>query len=161
MEFKIKAGKHYHSNWMARIQAITNIREKKSITKTAMFTESCWYPESYVKYAGHNKLFGGGAILHKQNSARFVWQPDFENQGKINIFSYVYKDGDWTDEYLFTTTVGAWEKLVLTRSHIGYTFRWDGGFLNVSHDKPTLLKPLQPYFGGQDTAYRTMIIHLK
>ncbi len=161
MKYKIKKGKHYHSNWTARIKALFDIRNRSRIAYKAMLEENCWYPESFVNTAGYNKLFGGGALLHKQNSARFVWQPDYDNEGQFKIYSYVYTNGEWDAKYLFNMHVGQWYDMRIVKQPTGYLFDWTDGYDLITHPKPGLKKLLQPYFGGHDTAYNNMTIWLK
>jgi len=127
-----------------------------------MFSEEAWYPEGYISNAGWNKLFGAGAIFHKQRSARFVWNPDYDFPGIFKIKGYVYENGIWTDYDLgFSLAVGQWAELEIERNQDGYMFITPFGELQVNHRRPTLRKALQPYFGGRDTAYRTMYIKIK
>ncbi len=163
MNYKIKVGKHYHSNLIARIKAFLNIFNKKRITKKVLFTEECWYPKNYVVNSGYNKLFGGGAILHQQTSARFVWMPNYEDNSKFQIFSYVYENGEWSDNYLCDISVGQWTELSIKIpiAKDSYNFIYPGGELNIPHHDPKLKKELQPYHGGRDYAYRTYNIKIK
>lgn len=162
MRFTIKQGQHYHSNQLARLLLLTKTKEHTSIQAKIMFSEDCWYPKSYVSNNGYNKLFGSGGIAHQINSARFVWKPNFEQNGKFDIYAYTYTSGIWTDKYITTVGVGQWvEYHVDNTSHAGYTYLCNGVQVVVFHKNPEMNKILQPYFGGKDTAYRSMNIYIK
>lgn len=162
MKYKIKQGKHYHSNLTMRVVDALRLCNKDYIGYHVMLESNCWYPSSVVQNSGYNKLFGAGKMNHQEDSARFVWQPDFDNVGRIKIFSYVYQDGIWTAKYLFTSSVGQWYALsiYLYYDPLSYVFSYVDNEYIVEHNDPVLRKVLQPYFGGQDTAYKDMVIHL-
>ena len=161
MKYTIKRGHHYHSSLLMRIYQWIALRiNRKDVAYKVRITPEAWYNESEVENLGYNKLFGGGALNHHETSARFVWLPDFDNVGKYKIFSYVYRNGMWKSNYLFTMTANQTYNMRVSVISTGYVFKWDGFYDFVDHDDPKLTKLLQPYHGGKDTAYHTYTIYL-
>ena len=162
MKFIIKEGRHYNSNWLSRLYGLLlrNPR-RRVIKKTVMFSESCWYPESYVTNSGYNKLLGGGNVLHQLNSARWAWMPDYTAEGSINLYSYVYTNGEWDAKLLGHVKVGQWIELSIHTVSTGYKFCIGGYVQYIDHPNASLKKLLYPYFGGQDTSPRDIQISIK
>lgn len=91
MKYKIKKGRHYAGGWPFRI--LNYIMLPAEISGRFKFDESCWYPRGVVGKTGINKLFGvsyGLFGVHNQ-SIRIGWQPNFNKEGEIRIYSYAYK----------------------------------------------------------------------
>lgn len=162
MKYTIKEGRHYHSNKKARLYDFLCTQQRSSIRATIMISENCWYDKSYIVNTGYNKLFGAGMLAHQVNSARFVWNPDYENKGRFNIYAYTYNNGVWSAEFLGTVSAGQWFTCEIVSTGTTYEyFLDDDAYTSMPCPNPKLTKILQPYFGGQDTAYRDMHIHIK
>lgn len=162
MKYTIKAGRHYHNNNLMRfIHWILILFNRNEISYKVRFTENMWYPVTYIVYTGYNKLFGGGQIDHHNVSARFVWNPKYDEPGIFEIFSYTYIDGEWEAEKLCDINVGQWEELKLEVTSSGYCYTHPEGTLDVPCEGASLRKILEPYFGGRDFCYTKMSVHLK
>jgi hypothetical protein len=157
-KYKIKKGRHYHSNFFQRLNFL-NL--KKNLAYNAELDASCWYPEETVKNLGYNKLFGMGSINPRKNSARIVWLPDFEHKNQFRLFAYSYENNKRL-EAKFLTNVQANRKFKaeIRASGGNYAFMLEGVQFNLTHGKVKRGIRLQPYFGGQDKAYQTMLVRL-
>jgi len=161
--YTIKQGSHY-AEQMADFRPLQDDQLHQSI----YFGYECWYDNSYVVHSGYNKLTGLSQILQPHNkSGRIVWQPDYNNVGKIKLSGYVYGAEDsWVAKPIMTVTTGdpfdvrvhkwsdKWEFIV--RQHGETRAIW------IYADMPN--EPLQleiPYFGGKDAAYYDMNIYIK
>jgi hypothetical protein len=157
-KYKIKKGRHYHSNFFQRLNFL-NL--KRNLGYTVEFDTSCWYPEEKVNNLGYNKLFGMGSVNPKKNSARIVWLPDFEHKNQFRLYAYAYENKNRL-EVVYLTNVQANKKfraeVRANGSH--YAFRLDEFQLKQPHGKVKRGIRLQPYFGGRDKAYQTMFVRL-
>jgi hypothetical protein len=158
MKYVIKQSRHYSSKAIWKFFNFLSNRNKLAYSVT--FSDTCWYPEEYVSKSGWNKVFGFGSILHHWNSARFVWQPDFENHGKLRIAAYVYDRGEWTAHEFSSVLVGAARSMSIWATQNSYRFMCGTDSIEIEHSNPIFTKKLWPYFGGWDRAYKDMWIKL-
>jgi len=164
MKFTIKQGEHYSNK---RLWIWLNKRNnRKKIIYSVVLDENCWYNENVVSYSGWNKIFGFGAWYHHNDSARFVWKPDYENKGKLIIASYVYKNGDWSATEFSNIYVNNAKTMSIQSiksplpNSSGYLFKCGIDEIFIKHPNPVNDKKLWPYFGGYDRAYKDMNITL-
>jgi len=165
MKFTIKQGEHYtNKRWWIWLNK-QNSRRK--IIYSVVLGKTCWYKNEVVSFSGWNKIFGFGAWYHHNDSARFVWKPDYENKDRLIIASYVYNNGEWeSNEFSYTYTDNAKTmsieviKTPLPNTS-GYLFKCGNDEIFINHPNPVNNKKLWPYFGGYDRAYKDMDITLK
>lgn len=160
MKYTIKKGNHYHSNLIMRLWMIIAMFPRKVVKYKVKFTKEAWYNKNVVIHSGYNKLFGAGAINHHIRSARFVWQPDFNNENRFRISTYVYEKGKWKARYVCTISADIEYEMKIEKNNNGYIFTCNGEKHLVEHKHPTLFRLLQPYHGGKDVAYHTYSIYL-
>ena len=89
--YKIKKGNHYHSNLQERMLFFTNKKSRFDVT----FGDMCWYRRESIPGTADdgdkNKLHGLRFINDHKNSAAFVWRPNFDNTGFIDIFLFFFR----------------------------------------------------------------------
>lgn len=157
-KYKIKRNRHYHSNLCQRIRFLV---KKKQQHYTVQFTDSCWYPEDKVKKPGFNRLFGMGSLNPKDNSARIVWLPDFENENHFNLFTFVYENWQRKDpEFLTAVKVNERFDAMISVDDNKYIIRVNDIENTQPHNKIKTRFRLQPYFGVKDKAYHAMMINM-
>lgn len=158
MRFTIKKGKHYHSNIFARIFFLNFRKEIKYFVK---FDNSCWY--NYVNNDSNdlNKVFGYGGVNNQKRSARFAWKPDFDNEGILKIYAYVYDNGKRIIEYVCDIKTDDQREFILKKKN-GFEFfiSSENKHIPVNGRIPTWIK-FWPYFGGNNKAPHNITIELK
>jgi len=160
MKSTINKGKHYSRNWLYKVIFFLNYR--KSITKYVEFDESCWYERDSVENTGVNKLFGFSGMKHKTNSARFGWQPNFNERGWINLYDYSYIDGERVYGVIYTCKVGFVYKLQLIKIISNVRFLVDDGIKCVKKfNTLRIWKRLWFYFGGKSKAPQKMSVKIR
>ena len=170
-QYTILEGNHYAEQYL-------DFRplQDDELHQSIYFGYECWYDNSYVTHSGYNKLTGLSQILQPHSkSGRIVWQPDYNNVGKIKLSGYVYG----ADTVLYNVNPSGWFAKPIITVTTGDPFdvrvhRWDDKweFLIRQHGETRAVwiyadmpnTPLQleiPYFGGKDAAYYDMSIYIK
>jgi len=159
MIFTIKQGQHYSNQglykWYNR-----NVKNPK-LGYSVVLSDSCWYQNDIVAYSGWNKIFGFGAKLHHWNSARLVWQPNFERAGKLTVSAYVYEMGSWIAIPFAEVSTNSAVSMGIQVVDNRYVFYCGKEFVDYRHHNPQYDKALWPYFGGWDRAYTDMSVSLQ
>ena len=158
MKYSIKQSAHYSNRWLYKATHYFQNREFSAYSVT--FSENCWYPEDYVAYSGWNKIFGFGDIFHHWNSARLVWQPDFDQKDILRIAAYTYERGEWVAIEFSSVPVGVARSMAIWATPTSYRFKCGKDQYEVEHSHPSYTKKLWPYFGGKDRAYKDIQIKL-
>lgn len=105
-----------------------------------------------------NKLYGLTSLNIHENSARVGWR--YVGEHKFEIFAYYYVDG--ARGFKSMGTVKTWEEITCSIDiNNGYTFIVNEFFLSVAGTKNTIALRCYPYFGGDNTAPRTMLFKIK
>jgi len=159
MRFKIKKGKHYHSNFIARL-GIINL--KKKLAHKVKFDKSCWY--DYINNDSNdlNKLYGYGIYDHHIHSMRFAWRPNFSEPGMIQIFAYWYEAQKRGMKFICDVSVNSFNDFKIEQHGNVYTLLVNGNQSTIKFEKKRgIWRKGQPYFGGNNTAPNDMIITLK
>ena len=162
MRYIIKKGKHFAKWSWNRLWPFAKI-PKQFMVK---FGDECWYDNSLVENPGYNKLCGFSGLNIHYNSARVVWQPDFDSPGYIKLYGYVYdRGGNWKAEYIMTVKTEEAFNIFIGYSNGKWVFivtSYNGGkTIEMSGHKPIIKLKAYPYFGGKDTAYHDMTINIK
>ena len=142
---------------------------KKSYTINFKFSKECWYKKEFVKISGLNKLGGisfGIFGIHK-NSVRLSWVPNFDKEGYISLYGYVYDELDKTHSSKYICEVETekeYECLILLNNK-DYEFEFNIptiGIIKMANNfKDHLIqKKNYPYFGGHDRSPQKMDIWL-
>jgi len=158
MKFTIKKGKHYSCFNLDKLQPFASKRKGK-----VNFSLPCWYPRSSVEYTGLNKLTGLAQFLGiHENSGRLVWHPDFENPGIIEIYGYVYSDGERTEKKIDNAVCGAEYEysVIYSNTMQSWIFEFNGQKLLMGGKRPKLPVKCFPYFGGKSVSPNTMTVKL-
>jgi hypothetical protein len=153
--YEIEKNKHYANHIIPKCRFV---KKNHTITKTFTLTRSCLY-----HFADNdnsvNKLWGlTFGINPRKNSIRFGWNCQ-EGNGKISIFSFRHYNGEMLHEFLTEVDVD---------SPIEYTITINDNVCSMFVDNvycgKWLLKTRRfvvlnkPYFGGNKTAPRDMIL---
>ncbi len=147
--YRIEAGKHQSTTKIMALQT-------KGIHFQARFNESAIYTTEIAENQYDiNKLLGFSDCNshHHENSARFGWR---WADDELQIFAYVYSDGERIMEYLGSVPLNETVEYQLLISDDFYAFSINGG-------EPRLIKRanncnagfyymLFPYFGGNEKA---------
>lgn len=161
MRYHIKEGNHYKSNIGLKLHSGLT-----GINFSFIFDSSCWYKKINKDSLDINKLFGLSYGPHHKNSIRLGWVPDFENIGKIQLWSYVYNKGKRTfnhicdcnisDNYLVSFKV---ENNQLTIFIVGNEFC---SIFKENFEIPKFKIGyfLYPYFGGDNPAPHDIAIDI-
>ena len=158
MKFKIKQTRHYTNKGLYKL---LHFLQRNNYQKySVVFSDNAWYPSNNVGKSGWNKIFGFGCIFHHSNSARLVWQPDFDNKGMLKIAAYVYDNGEWTDYEFSKVPINTARSMAIWATADSYKFKCGNDQYEVEHPNPVYIKKLWPYFGGWDRAYRDIYITL-
>jgi hypothetical protein len=126
-------------------------------------SKECWYPGPDKNHS-LNKLTGlsfGIFGIHK-NSVRLAWIPKFDQQGKFEIYGYIYDPSikKHLSKYFFTMDA---ENIYTCTLHIEndkYIFKINDIIYemdNITKDSK-IQKLCYPYFGGKSKAPQTMRI---
>lgn len=159
MKFKIKKGKHKHSNFWARLNIFN---AKKLIKYKVKFDNNCWYPKINNDSNDLNKIFGFGGADHHKNSIRLCWRPNFENKGTISIFTCWYDDQKRSSKKFCDMKVGEHVEFEIKKNKNGFSVKTSFHNDQINHSDPNpTWKRLWPYFGGNNTAPHNMMIELK
>lgn len=158
MNYTIKQGKHYSNFTLNRLLPFTST----SIVGTFRLNANCWHERNSIEYTGWNKLTGIAQIFGvHQNSGRLVWQPDFQNKGKIQIAGYVYSGGGhWKVQPIMTIDVDKDYLFSIKRSYGYWLFTVNERQIMMAGNNPVLPVKCYPYFGGKSTAPHSMNINV-
>lgn len=130
----------------------------------AVFLESCKYTtQDPVNQQDINKLYGFSDCNdnHQKNSARFGWR--WYND-TIEVFGYVYNDGERDFEYINSVATGDKHHYDLTMSADKYIFQLDTVIVEMDRTancESGFYYKLFPYFGGDETAPHEIKIKIK
>jgi len=171
MKYTIKKGKHYANFTIDRLFPFV----KLPLVCKVKFSKECWYSRDKVEYTGFNKLLGVSSLNIHNKSARFVWQPDFNNEGVIRLHAYVYPGSPhWNELYICDINVDEEFTVELSYLEEGWIFKvyvddkkhqtskvYTKHMLGI---KPKgifghLFKAF-PYFGGKSVAPNKMNIYI-
>jgi hypothetical protein len=166
--YLIKKGSHYcNVSIFERLFAIG--RNVKKYSVHFILHGDCWWaPPRNTDDNDLNKLTGMayGFSVHA-NSARLTWVPDFEKQGMIKIFGYVYDekttDPKFTAQYITTVPTGFRCDGTIEVQGNKYAFTVNGVTILMDnlHPDSGLCSRLYPYFGGNNTAPQNMHIDIE
>lgn len=138
-------------------------KERFSIKKNVVFTDSCRYDLKGKDQKDWNKLFGfclGINGIHK-NSARCVWRYKPEAD-KIEIAAYYYIGGNRICRRLTTVKINQLINLKIVRAGRSVFFFADGFMVDddvIGYDKPAWGCGL--YFGGNRRAPQNITIKIQ
>jgi hypothetical protein len=130
-----------------------------------LFAPSCRYIFGDEDQHDNNKLFGFSVGHHHKNSYRFAWKYD-PAKDKIGIWAYMYLDGERHSSLVtyvqlrkfYHFKVSYFPKKRTLHFEIdgcGYSYK----LLNNQLTKTGFGYTLGPYFGGNRTAPKEMIIY--
>ena len=163
--YLIKSGDH-SSNVEGSLPT-NGVRSLKSeiLEFTARFDESAIYDLGNNDQEDVNKLFGYSDCNshHQQNSARFGWNYNVAS-GQVDIFSYVYKNGDRMIEYLGSTDINETVVYRLSLSGDNFIFKFKDTIFQADRGSQCnigLYYLLFPYFGGNQPAPHDIRIYIK
>lgn len=152
------SGLHFGVNW-----------NLKHIQRKVMFLPSCKYELHGEDAEDINKLFGVGYLpTHHENSVRFGWRYNVDTNF-IEVFSYCYVDGERLIKKLCDCYCGVdyyFNLLIGSRSYFLDVSRTStpnteiGQTIVHKHHNKKLGYNLYPYFGGNQTAPRTIHIQI-
>jgi len=162
--YKIKKGWHYAFILFRRLGGWSRNR-KTFLIRFKLSKECYWSPKRNPDDGDINKLIGisfGIFGVHK-DSIRLGWKPDFDNHGIIEIYAYVYdKKSKVTIKRKITT-------VPVEQIHRGmfqilpnlYRISVNNSIIEIPNESPDkkIQKVLYPYFGGDNTAIRTMYFY--
>jgi hypothetical protein len=163
--YKIKKGDHYcNANIFERLFAIG--WKVKQLSVNFRLARECWWaPPRNSDDKDLNKLVGISYGLNDHsNSVRFAWAPDFEHNGTINIYGYIYDELSSGHVSKFIVAVNVETVNTGVIKVVGNQYVLTVGTTSVSmdntHGDPNLCFRLYPYFGGNNTAPNDMVIGL-
>jgi len=164
--YPIKKGNHYAS--ISIFDRLFNIGWKvKQISVSFKLSKECWWaPARNSDDYDLNKLVGiSYGINDHSNSVRFAWAPDFDHNGVINIYGYVYDQLSSGHVSKPIVAVNVEEVNSGTIKVSGNQYILTVGTTTISmdntHGDPNLCFRLYPYFGGNNTAPCDMVIGLE
>lgn len=150
----IQKGEHYSNHGLEFLKS-------NELKFEVIFSENCLYEDTTGDI---NKLYGfceANSTPH-ENSARFGWKPD--NKGNIEIYSYVYYNGERIINYINTIEVNRKYRMSITTSKEQYFFYLFGmGYIWEERNNQGVgfYTKLFPYFGGNDPAPHKMTIKIR
>ncbi len=149
--YKISAGEHYSTP-----QLFTNL-DTNPLVFYAKFDSSAIASSTDI-----NKLYGftdANSSVH-ENSARFGWR--WHNE-KLEIFSYVYCDGQRSFTKIGEATIGEWQRYKIAFSDNDYTFTFHETSITEKRcvSGRGIYTILQPYYGGNATAPHDIYIGIR
>lgn len=167
--YTIKKGKHYHSNILQHMMFLP--RKFNESTYQLTFDPSCWYAEEDIPGtkddADKNKLHGVRYWDDHVNSGAFVWRPNFDKPGYIDIFLYGYENQKRYNPRKPIATIQT-GKYIVTGVKIGtykgqkaYYFNVNGIVWCWIHENPKAWFRRQPYFGGDPVAPWDMFVRME
>lgn len=132
---------------------------------TARFDESAIYQLSEEDQGDINKLMGVADCNshHQTNSARFGWSYNID-EGAVDIYAYVYYQGDRLVQKLGQAPIGSTMSYRLTITDKEFVFEFDGSATSFDRGSSCQLGvyyQLFPYFGGNHPAPHDIRIYLK
>ena len=145
----------------------------KEMTFVGYFDRHCWtHALGGEDDYDINKFYGLSFGRHHTNSIRLGWRPNYEQPGVIDLFSYVYRDGERMEpEFILSVSVDSLFacriKLFDTgRASIGVKtdLRYDNDYRVVNFEFAPERKwgyRLYPYHGGNRKAYQTMFFGIQ
>lgn len=160
MKFKIKKGKHYHSNLLQRFNLL-NLKKKMSYE--VVFDSNCIYPFENIDSKDLNKLFGMGYYDNHYTSGRIVWCPNFNEQNpRINLYAYVYEMGKrLPHKHIATIKTGERAYLSVEKKDGFYRFIANGYIADIKCERPKGFIRQFPYFGGDNKAPQDMTLTMR
>jgi hypothetical protein len=156
--YSIKKGQHYSTKKISSLQT-------DGIHFIARFDESAVYETKTAENQYDiNKLMGFSDLNshHQDNSARFGWR---WAEGSLQVFSYVYVDGERISDYLGDVPLNQDVEFQLLLTHDSYLFSINGqeavGVPRQSSQSKGLAYMLYPYFGGDEPAPQDINIMIR
>lgn len=155
--YVIPAGAHSPSGLNAAVQVGAEARFE------ALFDESAVYATvDPANQEDINKLYGFSdcSSHHHTNSARFGWRW-FE--GAVQIFAYIYADGERMWAYLGDARIGEPARYALYADGAEYVFEFGGETARMPRGcagDGGVKYRLYPYFGGDETAPHDISIRI-
>jgi hypothetical protein len=156
--YSIKKGQHYSTKKISSLQT-------DGIQFIARFDESAIYETKTAENQYDiNKLMGFSDLnsLHHDNSARFGWR---WAEGSLQIFSYVYIDGERISDHLGDVPLNQDIEFQLLLTDDSYLFSLNGqeaiSVARTSNQSNGLAYMLYPYFGGDEPAPQDINIMIK
>lgn len=165
--YLIKKGNHYADITLGNRISSLGWKVKRTSIRFRFHKECWWAPPRNDNDRDLNKLCGiGYGLNHQKNSVRLAWVPDFNVNGKINIYGYIYDeraDGNHLSAFIHSVQVETNNTALITNSGSKYEFLVNGKFAEMpnTHADPSLCFMLYPYFGGNNTAPHDMVIELE
>lgn len=161
MIFKIKKGHHYSNNFIFKLVNLFHTSDRMAYT--ILFNETNKYIDETVDKFDVNKLIGYSKGLHHKNSYRFGWNC---LNDKIHIYGYSYINGVRVIDEICEVDIDK-EYTLLIRTKNGkviYTVIDSEYQMKQAVQKITTKKifgyNLWPYFGGNKTSPKNMLIEL-
>jgi hypothetical protein len=166
--YSIKKGSHYSTKGLFERLGAICCNFKTLSVRFKFHTDCYWAPARNPDDNDLNKLtgIGFGLNLHK-NSVRLAWVPDFDIAGTIKIYGYSYdeKKVDPKFTFLYITSVPVEQtyeakieskagKYVITVNKVVVE-------MDNLHKDPKICFRLFPYFGGNNTAPKDMLIEIE
>lgn len=156
--YSIKKGQHYSTKKISSLQT-------DGIHFIARFDESAIYQTKTTENQYDiNKLMGFSDLnsRHQDNSARFGWR---WAEGSLQIFSYVYVDGERMSEHLGDVPLNQDVEFMLLLTDESYVFSMNGeeGITvpRTARQSKGISYMLYPYFGGDEPAPQDIDIRIR
>jgi len=164
MWYIIRKGRHYSNFFLKKLI----FWEKPVVKKAVKFGLGIWYPKTDVEFTGWNKLPGISGFGIHNKSARVVWQPDFNNYGKIRIATYVYgKNGEekWFAEEMFTISISSTFTYTIVKNKNSWEYFFDvddsySMYRQYAANTPKYNFKTHCYFGGKSKAPKRIDIRV-
>jgi hypothetical protein len=141
--------------------------KKKYLVRFKLSKECWWTPARNKDDYDLNKLCGisfGLFAIHK-NSVRLTWVPNFEKEGYVKIYGYVYDSSKKTHESKYICEIQVDKEYIchlsIDDTNKIYIFDMSPFGMTEMENKTTdnkLQKKAFPYFGGNNRAPVTMYI---
>lgn len=164
-QYVIEAGKH--DSRIVNGSSIDKIRTLKSnnLVFTARFDQTARYNLNNNDQYDINKLMGFSEAnsLHHDNSARFGWRYNIENDN-IEIFSYIYREGELSYNKLSEVAINETIEYQINLFDNEYEFVINGFSYREDrriNQEVGIYYRLFPYFGGDEVAPHDINIYIK
>lgn len=155
--YLIEAGEHYADGVNAAAQISPELHFEATFDDSAIYAT-----EDPRNQHDINKLYGFSdcSSHHHTNSARFGWR---WLDGALEIFAYIYVDGERMWEHLGDATIGEASHYDLVTDGAEYVFTFDGTTVRMPRGcagDGGVKYRLYPYFGGDETAPHDITIEI-
>lgn len=164
MEFLIKKGNHYCSNWYFGLHfGTTTLKQKVRFNQSCLYTpdsENDWNKGSGFTYS----------LFNDNNSIRWAWRPSTIMIGMIEVILYIHKNGHIiTASKPTTLEINKEHKIrIINRPNLGLIDLHIGNITFPDYDFQSIATTLipkigyinRPYFGGQAVAPHDIKINI-